>query len=153
MNKITRKGYNNCLHDIVKLKKRVAQVVERIRNARKYGDFSENSELISELKTKKQLDINLSKLIAITASCEIVSLCDIVDHKVIQVGATVTVTVNNNCLLTFQIVGEYESDIENKKISYKTPFASVLIGKKAKDKFIYQEKQYVVKKISYVDII
>ena len=151
MHKITRKGYNQCLSEINSIRHKVVEVIQRIREARKNGDFSENAELHSELKTKKYLDIRLSKLMEITSSWDVIDVTDIFDKTVIQIGATVNLFVDNKDQI-YQIVGEYESDVLKNKISYKTPFAKVLIGKKNNDEFIYQEKNYIIRSIMYADV-
>ena len=38
---------------------------------------------------------------------------------------------------TYQIVGDYEADIEKNKISLSSPLAKALIGKEAGDEVIY----------------
>ena len=49
-------------------------------------------------------------------------------------GATVNIKDNETGEhSTYQIVGEYESDIENKKISINSPMARGLIGKSKND--------------------
>ena len=151
MNKITRKGYNKCLNDIISVKQKITEVIKRIHDARKNGDFSENAELHSELKTKKHLDMKLSKLMEITGSWDVIDITDILDITIIQIGATVQL-LKVTSIFIYQIVGEYESDITQNKISYKTPFAQILIGKKGNDTFEYQGNIYIIKSINYNDI-
>ena len=151
MQKITRKGYNNCLNEMNILKTQISDVIKRIGHAKKHGDLSENEELTAELRAKRLLDKKMLLLIDITTNWDVIDLVDILNIKIIQIGATVTISIDNKKQV-YQIVGEYESDVLMLKISYKTPFAQILIGKKKSDKFIYKEQKCIIKDIHYNDI-
>ena len=54
--------------------------------------------------------------------------------KEVKFGATVKIKDNETGDQSiYQIIGEYESDIENKKLSISSPLAKGLIGKKKDD--------------------
>ena len=56
------------------------------------------------------------------------------DGKTIKFGATVVIQEDETRKQSkYQLVGEYESDINNKKISINSPLARALIGKIKKD--------------------
>lgn len=62
-----------------------------------------------------------------------------------SVGTTVKVKVNGN-ETAFEIVGEWEADPAQKKISYTSPLGQALVGKKVGDKV---EVKAPAGKISY----
>ena len=150
LGKITRNGYNKCLLEVNEIKQKIVEVIKRIHEARKNGDFSENAELHAELKTKRHLDMHLSKLLEITTSWEVINV-DEVDASKVQIGATVVLVCGSN-QLQYQIVGDYESDITKNKICYKSLFAKQLISKKQGDVIDYMEKKYTIKSINYDNI-
>ena len=87
-----------------------------------------------------------------------ISLSDVIDPSklsgAIKFGATVTlVDEDTDEEKTWQIVGEYEANIEQGLLNIKSPIARALIGKDEGDSVEVRtpggEKSYEVLKISY----
>ena len=55
------------------------------------------------------------------------------DHSVVLFGAKVTVEDEDGKVSTFEIVGEDEADVAENKVSYVSPLAKALIGKRVSD--------------------
>lgn len=118
-------------------------LVERLSNARSQGDLSENSDYQNAKEELGFLEGRIDELNEVIKNAKIVS--DSGNKNGIGVGTKVTVRVNG-IKNTFEIVGEWEADIVNKKISHTSPLGSALVGKKVGEKF---EVEAPVGKILY----
>ena len=56
--------------------------------------------------------------------------------KTVQIGSKVKTKIIGNGERTFYIVGEFEADPSQNKISSSSPLGVAMIGKKAKDEFV-----------------
>ncbi|KKS98756.1 MAG: transcription elongation factor GreA, transcription elongation factor GreA [Candidatus Gottesmanbacteria bacterium GW2011_GWA2_43_14] len=104
--------------------------VERLANARSEGDLTENSEYTAAKQDLAFIDGRLTELKLILSEAKIV-----VSHskKKVDVGCKVTLHVNGK-REHFTIVGEWEADPMQKKISHSSPLGKALLGKKPGDK-------------------
>lgn len=118
-------------------------LVERLSNARSQGDLSENSDYQNAKEELGFLEGRIDELNEVIKNAKIVN--DSGNKNGIGVGTKVTVRVNG-IKNTFEIVGEWEADIVNKKISHTSPLGSALVGKKVGEKF---EVEAPVGKILY----
>ena len=132
MNKVpmTETGYKNLQDELKKLvnKERPA-IIAAITEARGHGDLSENAEYQYAKEQQSLIESKISELENTIVQAEIIDISKL-SGKEIMFGATVKIKDNETGeQSTYQIVGEYESDIENKKISISSPMARGLIGK------------------------
>ena len=89
-----------------------------------------------------------------------ISRAEIIDVKSlegddIKFGATVQIEDDDSGeVVTYQIVGEYESDIKNNKLSVSSPLARGLINKSIEDVVEINspkgQKSYTIKSVKYV---
>ena len=136
MNKVpmTVAGYENLQDELKKLinKERPA-IISEIAEARGHGDLSENAEYQYAKEQQSLLEGKISELETTIAQAEIIDVSKL-SGKEIKFGAIVKIEDNTTVeQSTYQIVGEYESDIENKKLSINSPLAQGLIGKSKND--------------------
>ena len=136
MNKVpmTEAGYKNLQDELKKLvnKERPA-IIAAITEARGHGDLSENAEYQYAKEQQNLIESKISELENTIVQAEIIDISKL-SGKEIMFGATVKIKDNETGeQSTYQIVGEYESDIENKKISINSPMARGLIGKSKND--------------------
>ena len=136
MNKVpmTEAGYKNLQDELKKLvnKERPA-IIAAITEARGHGDLSENAEYQYAKEQQSLIETKILELENIVVQAEVIDISKL-SGKEIMFGATVTIEDNETEeQSTYQIVGEYESDIENKKISINSPMARGLIGKSKND--------------------
>jgi transcription elongation factor GreA len=133
MNKtqLTKDGFEKLqseLKNLIDIKRPYA--VERLHKARSMGDLSENSEYHA---AKEELAFVEGRIREVE---EIIKHAVIVENhnnsNVIEVGSTVTVE-ENNLQNIFTIVGEFEADPANKKLSHTSPIGKTLLGKKVGD--------------------
>ena len=136
MNKVpmTEAGYKNLQDELKKLvnKERPA-IIAAITEARGHGDLSENAEYQYAKEQQSLIESKISELENTIVQAEIIDISKL-SGKEIMFGATVKIKDNETGeQSTYQIVGEHESDIENKKISINSPMARGLIGKSKND--------------------
>ena len=136
MNKVpmTVAGYENLQDELKKLinKERPA-IITAITEARGHGDLSENAEYQYAKEQQSLIEGKISELENTIAKAEIIDVSKL-SGKEIKFGATVKIEDNKTGEQSkYQIVGEYESDIQNRKLSINSPLAQGLIGKSTND--------------------
>jgi len=114
------------------------KLVETITWAASNGDRSENGDYIYGKKRLRQIDGRLKILRDKIESAQIVKRDDI-DISKIVFSCLVTVENEDGELLKYQIVGEDEFDIKKNKISWKSPMAKAMFGKKIGDEIIVKK--------------
>ncbi|MEL6120157.1 MAG: transcription elongation factor GreA [Pseudomonadota bacterium] len=127
-------------------------IIKAIAEAREHGDLSENAEYHSAKEKQSFIEGRIKELEGA------ISLADVIDPSklsgAIKFGATVTlVDEDTDEEKTWQIVGEYEANIEKGLLNIKSPIARALIGKEEGDSVEVRtpggEKAYEVLKIAY----
>ena len=136
MNKVpmTEAGYKNLQDELKKLinKERPA-IIAAIAEARGHGDLSENAEYQYAKEQQSLIETKILELENTIVQAEVIDISKLSGNE-IMFGATVKIEDNETGgQSTYRIVGEYESDIENKKISINSPMARGLIGKSKND--------------------
>jgi len=130
---VTQKGLEELKSELENLqKKKRAEVVERVASARSMGDLSENSEYHAAKEELSLVDGRIEELEDIIKKVQIIEE-DKKGSKVIQLGSQVTIKVNGKEEV-FSLVGEWEADPHQKKISHESPLGKALIGRKPGDK-------------------
>jgi len=136
MNKIpmTTSGYEQLQEELRKLvNKDRPNIITAIAEARSHGDLSENAEYQYAKEQQSLIEGKIQELESATALAEIIDVKTLSGEEILF-GATVEIKDDETGYLsTYQIVGEYESDIENKKLSISSPLAKGLIGKTKDD--------------------
>ena len=131
---MTREGFEELEAELdnLKLVKR-AEVVERIKVARSYGDLSENSEYEAAKDEQAFVEGRIATVETMIRNAEIVANAGVKSNEV-ALGKTVTfVEVGEDEKETYKIVGSAEADPFNGKISNESPIAAALIGRKTGD--------------------
>jgi len=129
---ITKQGLETLkgeLDELVNVKR--PRLVERLSNARSQGDLSENSDYSNAKEEMELLDGRIDELEGVLRTASVVSGGG--KHSGVEVGTKVTVKTNGDKHV-FEIVGEWEADPVNKKISPESPLGQALFGKKVGDK-------------------
>jgi len=136
MNKIpmTSSGYDMLQEELKKLiNKDRPNIITAIAEARSHGDLSENAEYQYAKEQQSLIEGKIQELEATTALAEIIDVSQLSGNE-IKFGATVEIEDDDSGnRSSYQIVGEYESNIENKKLSINSPLARGLIGKTKDD--------------------
>ena len=109
---------------------RRAEIGERIRVAREFGDISENSEYDDAKNEQGMMEARISEISHILSEATVVNAPK--RSTKVNIGSTVTLTMNG-AERTFTIVGGAESDVRNGKISNESPVGAALLGHKKGD--------------------
>jgi transcription elongation factor GreA len=104
--------------------------VEKLERARGMGDLSENSAYTSARDELSLLEGRIQELEEVIRNAEVVESAP--TDGSIAIGTHVTVEINND-VEDIHVVGEFEADPMNKKLSYTSPIGKALIGKKVGD--------------------
>ena len=112
---------------------REKEVAELIKEARSFGDLSENSEY-DEAKTEQgKLYSRIAEVEEILGNCVVIEDSDD-GGEYARIGSTVTVLDKEfDETEVYKIVGSQEADPMNGVISEDSPFGKVLLGKNAGD--------------------
>ena len=131
MNKIpmTSRGYSKLQEELKRLiNTDRPNIISAISEARSHGDLSENAEYQYAKEQQSLIEGKIADLESIISHAEVIDVKSI-SGKEIKFGATVEIEDEKGNVSSYQIVGEHESDIENKKLSVNSPLARGLIGK------------------------
>jgi len=107
------------------------KLVDRLSNARSQGDLSENSDYQSAKEELEFLDGRIDELSEVVQTAVVADISK--GKNGVGVGTKITVKVNGKEVV-FDMVGEWEADPVNKKISDSSPLGLALVGKKVGDR-------------------
>jgi len=129
------------------------EIIQAISTAREHGDLSENAEYHS---AREQQSFIEGRILDLEGR---VSYADVIDSSKlggssVKFSATVTVVdEDTDEEHIYQIVGEYEADLENGMISITSPIARALIGKTVDDSIEVKtpkgSRAYEILKVEY----
>lgn len=128
---LTKDGYLKLqieLKDLIENKKPLA--VERLHIARAMGDLSENSEYTASKDDLSFVEGRIQEIEEILKQAEVVQNHN--GNHLVDVGVSITVEADGKTE-QFQIVGEFEADPLNKKLSHTSPIGKALLGKRVGD--------------------
>ena len=157
MNKIpmTAEGYTKLQDELKKLTSEDRpKIIEAIAEARSHGDLSENAEYQYAKEQQSLIEGRIIDLESAISKAEVIDVKSI-EGEDIKFGATVAIEDDESGeKQQYQIVGEYESDIENKKLSITSPLARGLIGKTVEDNVEINSpkglKSYTILSVKYI---
>jgi transcription elongation factor GreA len=144
---ITKEGYDNLCKELDEINRvEVQKNVEEIRKAREHGDISENAEFAAAKEQHLQSKI---------ATSQIVSMDGIKGDRVLF-GCKVHITdLEKDDTVIYRLVGPYESDPKEGRISVISPIGRGIIGKEEGDivqlKTPGGERELEITKIEVID--
>ena len=152
---LTKQGYI-ALEEELKHLKGVDRpnIIAAIAEARSHGDLSENAEYSAAKEKQSFIEGRIQDLEAVLSRAQVIDVAN-TKSDVIRFGATVQVVdEDNDNEKTYQIVGDYEADIEKNKISLSSPLAKALIGKEVGDIAEYVapggKKSFEILEVKYI---
>ena len=133
---VSRAGYEKLQEEreyLVTVKRK--EVAQKLKEARSFGDLSENAEYAEAKNEQAILESRINELELLIANAIVVE-----DHEVstdeIGVGSIVKIKdLEFDEIETLQIVGSTESDPDNGKISDESPIGKAALRKKVGDVF------------------
>jgi transcription elongation factor GreA len=134
---LTEEGYNKLKVEIEHLQTvKVREVAERIKEAREFGDISENSEYDDAKNEQAQVAARIIMLEQQLRNARVVAP-ESVSTESVSIGARVTVkdlaTKKNN---EYAVVGSAEADPRAHRLSSESPLGKALLGKKKGEKLM-----------------
>ena len=157
MNKIpmTAEGYSKLQAELKKLTSEDRpHIILEIAEARSHGDLSENAEYQYAKEQQSLIEGRIADLESSISRAEIIDVKSITGDE-IKFGATIEIEDEEaEKKHKYQIVGDYESDIENGKLSISSPLARGLIGKSKDDSVDISspkgQKSYTILSVKYI---
>ncbi len=146
---LTRQGYEELAAELSQLRdeKRPAAVA-RVARAREFGDLSENAEYQAAREELNFIDGRIDELQDIMSRAKVVASQK--SNSKVGLGCKVTVAANGASQV-FHVVGDWEANPAEMKISHDSPLGKALLGKKVGDKVEVEAPAgtvvYTIKKI------
>ena len=107
-----------------------------ISTARSFGDLSENSEYDAAKEEQGKIHARIAELKEMINNAKVVDESQIDESKVSVGSIVVFYNVERAREFTYHIVGSYETDPANGKISDSSPIGMALLGKRAGDEVV-----------------
>ena len=130
-------------------------VIEAIAEARSHGDLSENAEYDAAKEKQGFIEGRIAEIEHKLSLAHVIDPKEIHAEGKVVFGATVTLEdLETEEVVTYQIVGEDEADIKERKIFVGSPIARALIGKEEGDVAEVQApggvREYEVMAVQYI---
>lgn len=128
---LTKEGLEELKREYEELTKtKRPEILNRVSAARNMGDLSENAEYTVAREELSFIDGRIDELEELLKQAVLISN----NHSsTIKLGSTVKVNTGSDKEV-FTVVGEWEADPKEKKISHESPLGKALLGKKVGEK-------------------
>ena len=109
-------------------------ILARVSQARSMGDLSENAEYVAAREELSFIDGRIDEIEELIKQAVLITETHGKSSgSVVKIGSTVTVNIKGKKEI-FTVVGEWEADPDEKKISHESPLGKALLGKKVGEK-------------------
>lgn len=131
---ITEEGLDKIRKELNRLKKvERPKNIRAIEEARSHGDISENAEYHAAKETQSFLAARINELQNVISSSEVIQVEKGPVSNVVFGRTVLLYNLQSGEEITYQLLGPYESDPENGRISVKSPLGQALIGRNKGD--------------------
>jgi len=134
---LTREGFEEIEKELKELEEvKLPAVILRVETARGYGDLSENAEYHSAKEDQELIETRIADLKAVLFNSTIIK--PTTKTNTIGMGSKVVVAIKSGTSrrkMSLSIVGEFEADPKEGKISSVSPLGKALLNKKKDDAF------------------
>lgn len=133
---LTKKGAERLRAELTRLKKEERpKIIEAIAEARAHGDLKENAEYHAAREQQGFIEGRIQQLESSLSHARIIDVAELNIEGKVVFGATVTLLedVDDAEEVQWQIVGELESSVEDRRLSVSAPLARALIGREEGD--------------------
>ena len=130
---------------------RVEENKKEISTARAFGDLSENSEYDEAKQEQGKIHARIDELREMIANAKVIDESQIDESKVSVGSIVVLYNVERAKEMTYHIVGSYETDPKNGKISDSSPVGMALLGASEGDEVVVagvKEQHLQIKSVS-----
>ena len=130
-NYVTKERFEELKADLERMKKNDrAEIAERLKRAKEYGDLSENSEYIDAKEAQSKLENAIFELEEMLRSAVLIKKTT--EKDTVEIGATLEAQRDGKTS-TFTIVGSSEAKPEANLISNESPLGKSFLGKRVGD--------------------
>lgn len=133
---LTQQGAARLKAELDRLKKvERPAVIEAIAEARAHGDLKENAEYHAAREQQGFIEGRIQDLESALGNARVIDVASLNAGSKVVFGATVTLLedVDGADEVTWQIVGDLESDIAERRLAISAPLARALIGREVGD--------------------
>jgi transcription elongation factor GreA len=128
---LTKERLEELAQELKTLKgKRRMEVAERLKQAKEYGDLSENSEYVEAREEQANVETRIVELEELLKQAVTIKKAE--GGDTVTVGSTVTVKKGDK-VMSYTIVGSYEVKPEEGRISDESPLGKAFLRKKVGD--------------------
>ena len=130
-------------------------VIHAIAEARAHGDLKENAEYHAAREQQGFIEGRIQQLEYVLSHCQLIDVATLNAGDRVVFGATVElVETESGEEVTYQIVGDLESDIKQRLISISSPIARAMIGKHEGDTIVIEapggQREYDIISVRYI---
>ena len=153
---LTLQGAERLRAEAAHLKKVVRpQIIAAIAEARAHGDLKENAEYHAAREQQSFTEGRIRHLDFELSGAQVIDVRKLNAGGKVVFGATVTLyDENKDSEISYQVVGDLESDIKQSRIAITSPIARAMIGKEEGDEIVVNapggELIYEIVKVEYV---
>jgi transcription elongation factor GreA len=134
---MTKRGYEALKKEMEHLKTVVRpQNIRAIEEARAHGDLSENAEYHAAKEKQGFIEGRLAELSFKINAAEVIEPGATPSDRAVFASTVVLENVDTEESVSYQLVGEDESDIEKGRISFSSPLGRAIIGRKPGDEIV-----------------
>jgi transcription elongation factor GreA len=135
---LTHHGAERLRAEVAHLKKVVRpQIIAAIAEARAHGDLKENAEYHAAREQQGFIEGRIQHLESALSGAQVIDITKLNPGGKVVFGATVTLyDVDADSEITYQIVGDLESDIKEFRIAITSPIARAMIGRVEGDEIV-----------------
>lgn len=131
------------------------RVIQAIADAREHGDLKENAEYHAAREQQSFIEGRIKNIEGKLSRAQVIDITEMNTDGKIIFGTTVELTdLDTDELVTYRIVGDDEANIKQGLISYSSPLARAIIGKREGDDVAFDApggvREYEVVKVSYL---
>lgn len=158
MNKVpmTKRGEMKLREELADLKGNQRPVViQAIADAREHGDLKENAEYHAAREQQSFIEGRIKEIDAKLSTSQVIDVTSLPNNGKVVFGSTVKLLdMDTEEEITYQIVGDDESDLKARRISFGSPVAKALIGKMEGDEVGVNTpngvREYEILEVSYI---
>lgn len=141
------------LEDLKKVQR--PRIVQAIAEAREHGDLKENAEYSAAREQQSFCEGRIQEIESKLSNAQIIDVTAIPHTGKVIFGTTVTIiNLENDQVMTYQIVGDDEADVKANKISVNSPIARALVGKEEGDVVVVRapggEVEYEIDSVQHI---
>ena len=134
MEYMTQEGYDKIVAELHQLETvELPRVKEAIAEARDKGDLSENFEYHAAKREQGKLLGRIRFKQRVLEFARVIDTSRLANDSVMLLTKVEMTNLNTNSKMTYTIVSPHEADLQQNKLSIKSPIARALLGKKVGD--------------------